>query len=388
MKDEILTTLLTKANKTDGVILRDYFEKVVPEPEREEVENFLFSKDIIVVDEILEDIKEEIEVDKVIPKKLVGSNTHNFLKAISKYKRLSDYDERELIKKVESGRQAKKLLAADDGSLSEFEKKNLNIRVEQGLEARDIIIYSYHTYVLDIVNKYVRYGGKGNISYEDMVQAGFEGLVDAFESFDCKRENKLATWARYIVMNSVQELMASTRNALAVPKTAQFNRMKITKIINNFELTHGRKPTDDELCSELGYDGLSEKAKKKKMASVKTLIESSMPTVNLDKKVSNDEESDSYDKFIPADTKSPLEKFVAEQNKKELYVILNKVLNEREIKIVYHRNGLEGLERKTLEELGKEFGLTRERVRQIEEEAYAKLRDSEYRYILFEMLPR
>lgn len=388
MKDDTLQALLTKASKNDGVILKKHFEKLVPENEREEVEKILLEKDVIVVEEIIEDITEDIDVDKTIPKKLVGSDTHNFLKAISRYKRLEDIEERRLLNIVDIGRQSQKILDENDGSLTKRDIEKHKKLIHEGNEAKDMIIYSYHTYVLDIVNRYVRYGAKGNILYEDMVQAGFNGLIDAFNSFECKRGNKLATFARYRVMNAVQELIASTRNALAVPKTAQYNRMHIHKIINNFELEHGRKPTDDELCDALGYGNLSAKAKSKKMASVKTLIESSMPTVNLDKKVAKDDEADSYDKFIPADTLTPLEKFVAEQNKKELYVILNEVLTPREIKVVYHRNGLEGYEKKTLEELGVELGLTRERIRQIEDEAYTKLRTSEYRYILFEMLPK
>ncbi len=391
MKEEVLKKLISKASKNDSVISRREFERLVGDDDISEYEEVLQEKDIYVMDELQDDemIDENQDIMSQVPKKVLNSPICSFLKEVSRYKRLSTEDEKRLMILVEIGKNAQEALknVSENGSeLDEETIEQLNVKIAEGNAAREKIIYSYHTYVLSFCNHYVRCGASGNIEYKDLVSAGFEGLVKAFNSYDFNKGTKFGTFARWEIMNSIQEVIASLRNAIAVPKTTQTNRMNVFKIINQFEIKHGRKPTEEEIVDEMGIT--SPKKRAKKILAVKILIDSSKPAVNLDSKVSNGEESDTFDKFIPSEIKTPFEEYIEKENKSQLFKILKKTLSTREIGIIYKRFGINSDRIYTLEEIGVELNLTRERVRQIQDEALLKLRNSQYSDILREMLPR
>lgn len=389
MKEEVLKKLIVKAEKNDGVISRKDFEKIVPSDESEEAEEFLKEREIYVMDDLEDDeiIDEKQDVMSQIPRKLLGSKTYAFLKEISQYKRMSTEEEKRHMIIVERGRNAEKRLAeAKENELDDETIKSLNVMIDNGNAAREKIIYSYHSYVLSFANHYVRCGAQGNIQYKDLVSAGFDGLVKAFNSYDFNKGAKFGTYARWEIMNSIQEVIASLRNAIAVPKTTQTNRMNVFKIINQFEIKYGRKPTEEEIVDEMGIT--SPKKRAKKITAIRILIDSSKPSVNLDTKITDGEDGDTYDKFIPSDIKSPFEVYIEKENKTELYNILNKSLTTREIGVLYKRFGINCDRIYTLEEIGAELNLTRERVRQIQDEALLKLRNGQYSEILREMLPK
>lgn len=384
-RDDMLTKLLAKANKDDGIIYRNFFEEIVPAELREEVEEFLTEKDVYIFDEEMEETPENTNIDNIVPKNYIGSSSYDFLKSLVKYKRLKPEEEHRLLIAVEKGRCAQKIIEdSQEGELTCADIERLNDLINNSNVARERIIYSYHTYVLDIVNHYVKTGAGGKIQYVDLVQAGFMGLIDAFDNFDCNKDNRLGAWAKFRVMNAIQEEIAAVRNAVAVPKSAQYKRMKIYRIINKFEIEHGRKPTEEEIAKELCAEDGKKNGKQK--ISIRMLMDSSKPTVNLDMKISQGEESETFDKFIPSETLDPFQEFMREQKGQELRKILLEILSERELFVIYHRFGLDGIEKKTLEELGGDLNLTRERVRQIEEESLNKLRTSSYSQVLFDML--
>lgn len=388
INEKVITALLSKASKKDGMILKNDFERMIPEDERENVEKFLNEKDIYIIDEEIEELPENVNIDDVVPKKFLNTSAYHYLKEISNYKRLNTEEERKYLNSYKKGIQAKNFLKnAKEEELTEEEIKRLNNIVNEGFRARDIIVYSYHTFVLSIVNHYVRKGAKGNIEYEDLLQSGFAGVLEALEKFDFTKEVKLATHARHYIMNAVQSEIGALRNAIAVSKTSQYNRMKVFNIVNQLVITTGKQPSAREVAEAMGpYKSEKQLQKREKMVLV--LTDSSKPSVNLNMKVSSEEGSETLEKFIPSSTPSPLEQFVAKANNDLLYKCLNETLNDRELYIIYHRHGIQCDRRYTLEEIGEDLGLTRERVRQIEADIYYKLRNGQTAELLREMLPK
>ncbi len=388
LNEKSITVLLKLASKKDGVIFKKDYDEIVPEEERQEAENFLSEKDIFIFDEEIEELPENVNIDDVVPKKFINTSAYHYLKEISNYKRLSTEEEKKLLNLYKKGLQAKTFLKdAKESELTDEEIKRLNNIVNEGMNARDTIVYSYHTFVLSIVNHYVRKGAKGNIEYEDLIQSGFEGVLEALEKFDFTKEVKWATHARHYIMNAIQSEIGALRNAIAVSKTSQYNRLRVFNIANQLVVTTGKQPSAKEIAEAMGpYNSEKQLAKREKMVMV--LTDSSRPTVNLNMKVSNEEGSETLEKYIPSEALSPLEKFVAKANKELLYKCLHETLNDRELYIIFHRHGIQCDRRYTLEEIGVDLGLTRERVRQIETDIYSKLRNGQTAELLREMLPK
>lgn len=388
MNEKAITSLLNKASKKDGVIFKKEFEEIIPAEERENVERFLNEKDIFIFDEEFEELPENISIDEVVPKKFLNTSAYHYLKEISNYKRLSTEEEKKLINIYKKGIQAKGFLKnAKESELTDEDINRLNNIVNEGMKARDTIIYSYHRFVLSIVNHYVRKGAKGNIDYEDLIQSGFAGVLEALEKFDFTREVKLATHARHYIMNAVQSEIGALRNAIAVSKTSQYNRMKVFNIVNQLVITTGKHPSAREVAEAMGpYSSEKQLLKREKMVLV--LTDSSKPTVNLNMKISQEDDSETLEKYIPSSISTPLEKFISKANNDMLYKCLHETLNDRELYIIFHRHGIQCDRRYTLEEIGVDLGLTRERVRQIETDIYSKLRNGQTAELLREMLPK
>lgn len=388
LKEDVFNQLLQIAEKGgQDTVYFDDFDRLVPDDDKEEVESMLNGRGVYVIDG---DVEDEGLTDEDISKflKNVGCKTPGFVNDLAPYRRLTSEEEFSLLRRVQVARNADKLIKEDNNNEIEQDVMDkLQKDIEDGAKAREIIIYSYHTYVLNIVHHYIKCGAIKGTSYnvEKLFSAGMDGIVSAFNTFDCSKENRLCAWARFMVMNAIQYELATTRNPIAVPKTAQYQRGKLVKLMKQIEKETGKTPTFEEVARALGTP---ESRIQKKVRSMQTLFESSKPTIDLDKKVKpeGDEEGETFDRFIPDNSKNPEEVYLEKQIKKEINQLLSKILNPKEVRVLNCRFGLNENEKLTLETIGNELGLTRERVRQIEDEALKKLAKSSYRQQFVEML--
>ena len=201
------------------------------------------------------------------------------------------------------------------------------------------------------------------MDFLDLIQEGSNGLAKAVTKFDYKRGNKFSTYATGWIKQSITRAIADQARTIRIPVHMNETINKLNR--KERELTHqfGRKPTVDELASamELPVD---------KILMIKRV---SQKTKSLEDPVGEEEDS-SYGDFIPDDANPNPEEYASnEALKKELNLLLSN-LSDREERVIKLRFGLIDGRMRTLEEVGKEFGVTRERIRQIEAKALRKLR--------------
>ncbi len=234
-------------------------------------------------------------------------------------------------------------------------------RIKKGdQEARELMIKANLRLVVKIAHDYDGLG----LPLLDLISEGNIGLMKAVDRFDPKKGGKLSTYAAWWIKQSIKRALANQTRAIRLPVHLVDKISRMRRLAMKMQEALGREPTDDELAEELGTTAL--KVSQLKMAAVR-------PT-SLESPIGDDDDSKTYAEVVKDErAEDPAEKLVEKTVTELLRRLLSK-LDEREQKIIRYRFGLDGVEEKTLEELGKEMGVTRERIRQIQNQALAKLR--------------
>jgi len=260
-----------------------------------------------------------------------------YLKEIGKIPRLTADDEKELAKKIEKGdEEAKKKLA----------RANLKL-------------------VVAFAKKYV--GRSSNLTLLDLIQEGNLGLFRAVEKFDWRRGYKFSTYATWWIRQAITRALADQARTIRIPVHMVETISKYTQAKRRLLQDLGREPLPEEIAAEMGIE----------VAKVHHIMKISQDTVSLETPVGEDEEDSVLAEFIE-DQKTVAPSLEAARNllKERLKEILVD-LTPREQKIVSMRFGLDDGITHTLEEVGSEFGVTRERIRQIEAKALERIREHE-----------
>jgi len=246
--------------------------------------------------------------------------------------------------------------------LTPEEEVKLAARIKRGdKKAREHMIKANLRLVVKIAQDYSNYG----LPLQDLISEGNIGLMKAVERFDPKKGGKLSTYAAWWIKQSIKRALANQSKTIRLPVHMVDKIAKLRRITAMLTEAYGREPSDEELCEETGIP----------MKKISLLKRAAQRPTSLDAPV-GDEDSSSYAEIIGDESAvNPLDA-LADKNMHGELDDLYEVLDERESKIIDARFGIGGKTPMTLEEVGREFGVTRERIRQLQNIALDKMRKS------------
>ena len=293
---------------------------------------------------------------------LTGDPVRMYLKEIGKVPLLTAAEEIDLAMKIEAGVAATEELdrAEDEGiELERREKRRLD-RIEQvGIDAKQQLIEANLRLVVSIAKRYV---GRGML-FLDLIQEGNLGLIRAVEKFDYTKGFKFSTYATWWIRQAITRAIADQARTIRIPVHMVETINKLVRIQRQLLQELGREPTPEEIGEEMGLSA----------ERVREIQKISQEPVSLETPIGEEEDSQLGD-FIEDDAAVvPPDAASFSMLQEQLAKVLEG-LAERERKVISLRFGLEDGHPRTLEEVGREFGVTRERIRQIESKTLAKLR--------------
>ena len=324
--DEIYDALLTKDIDITSEHEPEDFGMMLEHEEEIDLENS-DDEDGIVVNEA-----GEIDIEATLPKGIaVDDPVRMYLKEIGKVPLLSAEEEIELAQRMEAG---------DEEAKRKLCEANLRL-------------------VVSIAKRYV---GRGML-FLDLIQEGNLGLIKAVDKFDYRKGYKFSTYATWWIRQAITRSIADQARTIRIPVHMVETINKLIRVSRQLLQTYGREPLPEEIAKEMGIS----------VDKVREIQKIAQEPVSLETPIGEEEDSHLGD-FIPDDdVPAPAEAAAFSMLKEQLVEVLD-TLTEREQKVLKLRFGLEDGRSRTLEEVGKEFDVTRERIRQIEAKALRKLR--------------
>ena len=313
------------------------------------------------------DLRDEPEVE--IEPEPVIELTHDaiddpvrmYLREIGRVPLLTARDEVELAQAMEAGKQAlyMRMELASRGQLDPARDRGLRQTIEKGERARHRLAESNLRLVVSVAKKYI---GRG-MSLLDLIQEGNIGLIRAVEKFDYRKGYKFSTYATWWIRQAITRAIADQARTIRIPVHMVETINKLLRISRRLLQELGREPTPEEIAKEMEIPA----------DKVREIMKVSQEPVSLETPIGEEEDSHLGD-FIPDDgTLAPSEAASHQLLKEQVEDVLAS-LTGRERRVLQLRFGLDDGRSRTLEEVGKEFGVTRERIRQIEAKALRKLR--------------
>ena len=293
---------------------------------------------------------------------LTGDPVRMYLKEIGKVDLLTASEEVHLAMKIEAGTAAsQKLEDFEDGriELNRAEQRRL-MRIESvGLDAKQQLISANLRLVVSIAKRYV---GRGML-FLDLIQEGNLGLIRAVEKFDYTKGFKFSTYATWWIRQAITRAIADQARTIRIPVHMVETINKLIRVQRQLLQDLGRDPTPEEIGAEMGMSP----------DRVREIQKISQEPVSLETPIGEEEDSQLGDFIEDSSAVAPPDAASDSMLREQLEQVLDG-LADRERKVIKFRFGLEDGHPRTLEEVGKEFGVTRERIRQIESKTLAKLR--------------
>jgi RNA polymerase primary sigma factor len=302
-------------------------------------------------------VAECVEVERLDPTDIVDM----YFTEMSRVELLTREEEISLAKAIIQGRKAQARLE-NNGHDHQF-RTELEEIIQTGEIARQKLIQANTRLVISIAK---RYRGLG-VSFSDLIQAGNIGLIRAVDKYDYTLGNRLSTYATWWIRQAVSRSAGQLSRTIRIPVHTSDQLGKMFRKVHYLSQSLGRRPTVDELAEELELPA----------GKIRRLLEISQPTMSLDKPISDEDDSELGDLIEDESSPSPIQS-TDDAILRETLTHLLDTLTPREARILRLRFGLDGNETHTLKEVGKKFNLSRERIRQIEQEALSKLRHPTY----------
>ena len=280
-----------------------------------------------------------------------------YLNGIGKTALLSAEDEVELAQTIEVGLYAEYKLANAE-KLTRAEKRDLKILAREGKKARSHLLEANLRLVVSLAK---RYTGRG-MPLLDLIQEGNLGLIRAMEKFDYAKGFKFSTYATWWIRQAITRGMADQSRTIRLPVHLVEQVNKLSRIKREMYQSLGREATNEELAEESGIEE----------SKIEMLLRQSRDPVSLDMPVGTDEEAPLGDFIEDAEATDAETAVVASMRHSDIRSVIGS-LEEREQDVIRLRYGLDDGVPRTLDQIGRKFGLSRERVRQIEREVMAKL---------------
>ena len=296
------------------------------------------------------------------PVMLTGDPVRMYLKEIGKVDLLSASEEIDLAMKIEAGLEATRRLDEAEASGETLQRSEMRrlTRVEQvGLDAKQRLISANLRLVVSIAKRYV---GRGML-FLDLIQEGNLGLIRAVEKFDYTKGFKFSTYATWWIRQAITRAIADQARTIRIPVHMVETINKLVRVQRKLLQDLGREPTPEEIAEEMDMTP----------DRVREIQKISQEPVSMETPIGEEEDSQLGDFIEDSQAVVPPDAASFSMLQEQIRAVLD-TLAERERKVIELRFGLADGHPRTLEEVGKEFGVTRERIRQIESKTLAKLR--------------
>ena len=353
----------------------EQFEKILDFLEANNIDVLRITEDDDEVDEelLLNDDEEEIEVENIdlsVPDGVsIEDPVRMYLKEIGKVPLLSAEEEIDLAQKMEEGAVAKEKIAilkkrkeeAAEEEQAELDEeiKALTKTQDAGDEAKKRLAEANLRLVVSIAKRYV---GRGML-FLDLIQEGNLGLIKAVEKFDYRKGYKFSTYATWWIRQAITRAIADQARTIRIPVHMVETINKLIRVSRQLLQELGREPTPEEIAEEMNMP----------VDRVREILKISQEPVSLETPIGEEEDSHLGDFIQDDNVPVPADAAAFTLLKEQLVEVLS-TLTDREQKVLRLRFGLDDGRARTLEEVGKEFNVTRERIRQIEAKALRKLR--------------
>lgn len=327
--------------------------------EDEVLDDDLSDEDLDEEDSIAEEISQLEKTFANASHAKINDPVKMYLKEIGQIPLLDPKEEPIIARQIQEGEEAKEAMKSTD--LSDEEKKKLAKIIADGEQAKQTLISSNLRLVVSIAKKYV---GRGML-FLDLIQEGNCGLIKAVEKFDYTKGFKFSTYATWWIRQSITRAIADQARTIRIPVHMVETINKLTRIQRQLVQDLGRDPLPEEIA---------EKMENISAEKVREIQKIALDPVSLETPIGEEDDSHLGDFIEDKDTLSPDDYTNNQLLKDEINAVLQG-LTEREEKVLRLRFGLLDGRTRTLEEVGKEFNVTRERIRQIEAKALRKLKN-------------
>ncbi|MCS7252286.1 MAG: sigma-70 family RNA polymerase sigma factor [Thermoflexus sp.] len=333
-------------------------------PDEEELEITGFEAEPWEEEVSLEELEPKSELDEETSLPILGELVEDcdlislYFREVTDHPLLTAEEEKELARRIARGREAARRLARNPQLPSPI-RQRLERQIEEGRQAREKLITSNFRLVISVAKKYQGLG----VPLLDLIQEGNMGLMKAVERFDPKRGRRFSTYATWWIRQAITRALAMQARTIRLPIHAQEQLRKTQRIAYQIEQEAGRPATPEEVAGRLGTE----------TDKVEWLWNTARPLLSLEEPI--DDEGETTLEGAIRDMESPApDEVVAEQLLREQIQEILGELSSRHARVLRLRYGFEDGRSYTLDEVAQRFGLSRERIRQIETEALRYLR--------------
>ncbi len=370
-RNTVLHELLSRAERHGYVTYEDLVEVMADDLDESTVESLLDELQSLGIEvrhqeetvtaldlKTLED--ESIDEDPIADINAVSADdpVGLYFRQMAQEPLLTASEEVDLAKRIERGRRARRLIE-NSGELGLTERAEMIAQIEQAQEAREHLGRANTRLVVSIAKRYM---GQG-LPFPDLIQEGNVGLMRAVDKYDYTRGNRFSTYATWWIRQAITRALAQKTRTIRIPlhMTERIRQMYRTAQLLEQEL--GRRPTPEEIAEEMDIPA----------ENVRGMMDASQHAIALERPVGDDGDSEFGDFIEDQDTPEPGEAAAHHLLQETIEEVLSE-LTPRQAHILRLRFGLGGGEQHTLEEIANKFGLSRERIRQLEKEALRRLR--------------